>query len=297
MNTVQNNLHNQLAGPTSQVEYWCFVCEKEFSHANTGPAEVFCPQCGCISEMIDPSNDPRGFKPYDAQRESNHPNTTNPNPINNNIQQNVNTNPMQANQARPGGQNQQNRQRLRYRVVYQMVAAPNGTYTVQTVVPENVPQPRTTNRRNSDPQGNSVPQEQPMPSGFLNGMAGDPFSMMLESLLPGISMRGGFLDDLQSRIIEQFLRDDPNRHGAPPASQESISKLKESLYDPENCQIKDCSVCQEDYNKDDVVLTMPCNHTFHKTCLTTWLSLHNSCPSCRKGLNEESENNAPSQNN
>lgn len=43
----------------------------------------------------------------------------------------------------------------------------------------------------------------------------------------------------------------------------------------------ECSICFE--NCDDCVLTQ-CNHTFCSTCITTWISLQNTCPCCRQFL-------------
>jgi len=46
-------------------------------------------------------------------------------------------------------------------------------------------------------------------------------------------------------------------------------------------EIKECSVCKEDFKEGDQALEMPCTHKFHDGCLTPWLKQHNSCPTCR----------------
>ncbi|KAF7262727.1 hypothetical protein EG68_00010 [Paragonimus skrjabini miyazakii] len=43
----------------------------------------------------------------------------------------------------------------------------------------------------------------------------------------------------------------------------------------------DCAVCLEEFALGDVLLTLPCFHTFHKKCTDSWLALHPDCPVCR----------------
>ncbi|KAJ3130929.1 hypothetical protein HK100_007155 [Physocladia obscura] len=45
-----------------------------------------------------------------------------------------------------------------------------------------------------------------------------------------------------------------------------------------------CSICVENFDsesRDDPAKQLPCNHVFHKQCITPWLKLHNTCPFCR----------------
>ncbi|KAH7572240.1 hypothetical protein JRO89_XS04G0224900 [Xanthoceras sorbifolium] len=44
-----------------------------------------------------------------------------------------------------------------------------------------------------------------------------------------------------------------------------------------------CSVCMEDFQTQLGFSgkQVPCGHVFHATCITTWLSMFNSCPLCR----------------
>lgn len=44
-----------------------------------------------------------------------------------------------------------------------------------------------------------------------------------------------------------------------------------------------CSVCLEEVNiKDLTLLTLPCSHVFHRSCVEAWLAEKSTCPVCRK---------------
>mmetsp|Transcript_20742 Transcript_20742/g.51449 ORF Transcript_20742/g.51449 Transcript_20742/m.51449 type:complete len:594 (+) Transcript_20742:64-1845(+) len=75
---------------------------------------------------------------------------------------------------------------------------------------------------------------------------------------------------------------------APPASMKAIKKLPtirvapEDLIDPNN---RECCICLEENNLDDLVTRLPCAHIFHTHCIIDWLSNHScTCPVCRYEL-------------
>ncbi|XP_034660475.1 E3 ubiquitin-protein ligase RZF1-like [Drosophila subobscura] len=44
---------------------------------------------------------------------------------------------------------------------------------------------------------------------------------------------------------------------------------------------KECSVCKESLQADEILKSMPCKHEFHKHCLIRWLREARTCPLCR----------------
>lgn len=45
-----------------------------------------------------------------------------------------------------------------------------------------------------------------------------------------------------------------------------------------------CPVCLMEYDDDDVLLRLPCEHLFHEDCISRWLAQDSSCPHCRFNL-------------
>ncbi len=48
----------------------------------------------------------------------------------------------------------------------------------------------------------------------------------------------------------------------------------------------ECSICYGKINKNDYYIS-DCNHTFHSSCIDTWLERDNTCPLCRTDLPQE----------
>lgn len=52
---------------------------------------------------------------------------------------------------------------------------------------------------------------------------------------------------------------------------------------------KECTICQVRYVICDYILTLPCQHFFHASCVDRWLSSHTSCPLCRTDVTVDGE--------
>ena len=69
-----------------------------------------------------------------------------------------------------------------------------------------------------------------------------------------------------------------------------IKNMKQSRVD-NPLEVKDiCSICIESYIERDMIVTMPCGHQFHKTCIYPWLKsnidsyIKPTCPLCKSVL-------------
>ena len=89
-------------------------------------------------------------------------------------------------------------------------------------------------------------------------------------------------------IINQIMINDTNKYGNPPASKDSVEKLKKIKINEEKMKEfgieNSCAVCKDEFNIGEECLLMPCEHHFHENCLIPWLKERNSCPICRYEL-------------
>ena len=96
-------------------------------------------------------------------------------------------------------------------------------------------------------------------------------------------------NDEIERIVNYLLLHDQHKYGSPPASKEIVNKLKEETITKVLGSENVCSVCKEEFEVGNVILTLPCKHYFHKECISPWLTAHNSCPSCRLEIPTDDE--------
>ncbi|TGO64866.1 hypothetical protein BCON_0005g00640 [Botryotinia convoluta] len=90
-------------------------------------------------------------------------------------------------------------------------------------------------------------------------------------------------DQIMSQLMEQHQQS--NAPGPAPADAiSSLPKkaLDEKMLGPEGKG--ECSVCMDDVFISTEVVVLPCSHWFHESCANAWLSAHNTCPICRKGI-------------
>jgi len=147
--------------------------------------------------------------------------------------------------------------------------------------PEDDPRgPQSTNPQTQNSAQNNTENQQSQADG-------NPLRDLLGSL--GNMFPGSISEEEQLRMLQSLLGSNAGHVGAPAAAKDVIHRLKQSLFRAERSKGKDCAICQEDYKENDRMVTMPCDHLFHKECAITWLNLHNTCPSCRKPLNHITE--------
>jgi len=96
--------------------------------------------------------------------------------------------------------------------------------------------------------------------------------------------RGGNIGDILSQVMQLGA----NREGSrrPPAARSVIESLPEIEVTEELLKEgKECAICQNAFQvKEKGVTQLECKHHYHKSCVTPWLTNHNTCPICRHEL-------------
>ncbi|KAG0050739.1 hypothetical protein BGZ83_004486 [Gryganskiella cystojenkinii] len=135
--------------------------------------------------------------------------------------------------------------------------------------------------------------------GFMGGGGGAGLFPMVGN--PGDYAWGqGGLDDIISQMMELQNR----QHGPVAATDEIINNIPHhTLSDAELADKTECSVCKEEFTKEDTLLNLPCKHIFHDACIKPWLKVSGTCPTCRYSLvegrhasTEDDHHHAPSGN-
>lgn len=117
---------------------------------------------------------------------------------------------------------------------------------------------------------------------IFNGVFQDNFSSNFSS-----NYRGNFFDEI-IRILERNQAE-AQKNAHPPASEESLKKLKKFNMNEKYCkkdkkgkyELPNCCICLSEIGKGEKTVLLPCGHMFHWNCCLTWLKSNNTCPMCR----------------
>ncbi|KAJ5190581.1 uncharacterized protein N7498_009566 [Penicillium cinerascens] len=120
------------------------------------------------------------------------------------------------------------------------------------------------------------------------GVAGPNPLAMLSALL-NMDRNGDavYSQEELDRVISQLIDHNNSGTAPPPASDSAIRSLPTKKVDREMLGSDgkaECSICMDAVELDTEVTVLPCTHWFHYTCIEAWLTQHNTCPHCRRGI-------------
>ena len=56
---------------------------------------------------------------------------------------------------------------------------------------------------------------------------------------------------------------------------------KYNTYIINNQTTNSCTICLSNFQPKELITELPCNHLFHKNCLSQWFNHNNTCPLCK----------------
>jgi E3 ubiquitin-protein ligase RNF115/126 len=142
------------------------------------------------------------------------------------------------------------------------------------------------------PHDGHAPGGRPVGRGGVRIMGGiDPLSI-ITSILGGRHGDAVYSQEELDRVVSQLIDQNMNGNGAPPAAQSAIQALPKKKVDKEMLGTEgkaECSICMEPVDLGTEVTVLPCKHWFHYQCIEMWLNQHNTCPHCRRGINNNTD--------
>jgi len=79
---------------------------------------------------------------------------------------------------------------------------------------------------------------------------------------------------------------EPEEDKDSPTRPDIILKLPMVKIDAAQVDSKEsCCICFLDYDLDENVMKLPCEHLYHKDCILNWFKIRSTCPKCRLDLN------------
>ena len=116
-------------------------------------------------------------------------------------------------------------------------------------------------------------------------------------LFPNVFRRAN-LDHLQTvrNMLNSLSIFEGNGNENGPTAREFIQNLKQTSFiefmrNKKNNEYTNnkCAVCTEEFEKNEKVSCLDCQHIFHSECLMPWLEIQNTCPNCRYLLPKEKD--------
>jgi len=115
----------------------------------------------------------------------------------------------------------------------------------------------------------------------------------LDPMMPGNQGRWGdyaFTQEALDQIMTQLM-ESTNASRPVPATDEVMSKLPRQVLEIGSPTLeKECAVCKDQFQletedpEEQIVVELPCLHSFHEGCIMPWLKSSGTCPVCRHAL-------------
>jgi hypothetical protein len=92
------------------------------------------------------------------------------------------------------------------------------------------------------------------------------------------------IDDIVTRLMDHGSDGSINRG----AAEDVINRLaKRIATEKDQFGKAECSICTDNFNSGDLLISLPCEHEYHSACIESWLKLNATCPICRYTITEQ----------
>jgi hypothetical protein len=96
-----------------------------------------------------------------------------------------------------------------------------------------------------------------------------------------------FMDRIEEQLLEDILQESLNNSSTLEKNNDGI-KFNKNKYNSINNDLKEknkgCSICLTDFEEEDDISIINCNHLFHNNCIEEWTKYKKDCPICRDNI-------------
>jgi len=93
-------------------------------------------------------------------------------------------------------------------------------------------------------------------------------------------------------FLTAFLNQMGESGGPAPASENRINSIPTVKVTADQARDSlQCAICMDDFKQNDEAKRLPCSHHFHDDCISRWLRMHGTCPTCRVTLDGDNTTN------
>lgn len=91
-------------------------------------------------------------------------------------------------------------------------------------------------------------------------------------------------NDIDLDVEYNYFIDTITIGGRPISTSPAPIEFEHFPYEIKDDKREECSICLVDFETNDSVVSLKCNHLFHKTCIVEWSSHKAECPNCREKI-------------
>ena len=109
----------------------------------------------------------------------------------------------------------------------------------------------------------------------------------LRNMLMSMRYQNGVDIDIDNMNYEELLQlDEKIGSVSKGLTEEQLAKLKVKVATGKGEEAGEglCSICYDDIKEGEEMLTLPCKHVFHNSCIKEWLAKEKACPMCKQEI-------------